>query len=202
MSLISWIYCRLTEQVDQHIGTILDGLNESGLEDNTLIIFVSDHGNMDASHRLSSKGLMYGESVGVPFTMTYKGVIPAGGTDCTHLISTGLDILPTLCDYAGIEAPAHLLGRSARPLAEGRPVDAWRSYVAAENHWSRMIRSQRFKYCAYDSEDHQESLVDMESDPGEMRNLVDDSKFQDILFAHRNLLSEWTRVSSDEDWGG
>lgn len=194
-----WIYHRLTEQVDGHIGTILDGLKEAGLEDNTLIIFASDHGNMDASHRLASKGLFYEESVGVPLILKYKGCIPAGRSDQNHLISTGLDILPTLCDYAGVDKPAHLLGESLRPLAEGKRVENWRSYVASENHYTRMIRSDRYKYCAYDSSDSKESLVDMENDPGEMRNLVDDPKHQDILVEHRRLLADWSKTSNDKD---
>ncbi len=49
-----WMYCRLTEEVDEHIGRILDGLKEAGLEDSTLVIFTSDHGDMDASHKLPS----------------------------------------------------------------------------------------------------------------------------------------------------
>lgn len=194
-----WIYCRLTEQVDKHIGMILDGLKDAGLEDNTLIVFTSDHGNMDASHRLASKGLLYEESVGVPFIIKYKGVIGADRTDKKHLVSTGLDILPTVCDYAGVTQPAHLLGKSLRPLTEGKPVGKWRSYVASENTWSRMIRSQRFKYCAYESAESKESLVDMENDPGEMRNLLDDPKFQDVLVEHRRLLTEWIKLSDDKD---
>ena len=71
-----WIYCRLTERVDAHIGRILDAVRDAGLEETTLILFTSDHGNMDASHRLASKGLFYDESVRVPFLMKYKGVIP------------------------------------------------------------------------------------------------------------------------------
>ena len=194
-----WIYCRLTEQVDHHIGIILDGLKTHGLEDNTLIIFVSDHGNMDASHRLSSKGLLYEESVGVPFIMKYKGVIPSQKTDALHLISTGLDILPTLCDYAEVDVPAHFLGKSVRSLAEGKSVDTWRSYVAAENHWSRMIQSQTFKYCVYASDAYQASLVDTQNDPGEMRNLIHDPKFEDVLVEHREFLAEWIHLSKDED---
>jgi len=84
-----WMYHRLTEQVDKNIGRILDGLKEAGLEDDTLIVFTSDHGNMDASHKLASKGIFYEESVGVPFIMKYKGNIPSGTSDKTHLISTG-----------------------------------------------------------------------------------------------------------------
>ncbi len=194
-----WIYHRLTERVDGEIGRILNGLRKAGLEDNTLIIFTSDHGNMDASHRLASKGMFYEESVGVPFILKYKGSIPAGQTDRKHLVSTGLDILPTICDYAGIDIPEHLLGRSLRPVAEDETVDDWRTYVASENHYTRMIRSQRYMYCAFDDPDSKESLVDMENDPGEMRNLVDAPKFQEVLAEHRRLLADWSKISGDND---
>jgi choline-sulfatase len=145
-----WIYHRLTEKVDRHIGDMLEGLQQAGLEEDTVVIFTSDHGNMDASHRLASKGVFYEESVGVPLILKHLGGVPGGRTDQAHLVSSGLDILPTICDYAGIEQPDHLLGVSLRPLAEDRRVDDWRTYVASENHWTRMIRSQQYKYCAYD----------------------------------------------------
>jgi len=193
-----WIYHRLTEQVDRNISRILEGLKEAGLEDNTLIIFTSDHGNMDASHKLASKGIFYEESVGVPLLMKYKGHIPPGRVDNTHLVSSGLDILPTVCDYAGTKIPGHLLGRSLRPLAEGQPVKKWRSYVASENGNTRMIRTRRFKYCVF-LKTREESLVDLENDPGEMRNVVDNPKFRDVLAEHRKFLENWSKLSRDED---
>jgi len=194
-----WIYHRLTEKVDKNISKILDGLKEAGLAKNTVVIFTSDHGNMDASHRLASKGLFYEESVGVPLILKYPGGIPGGRTDQRHLVSTGLDILPTICDYAGVKQPKHLLGMSLRPLAEGKRFVNWRTYVSSENHYTRMIRSQRFKYCSYDDAGSKESLVDMENDPGEMRNLVDDPKFQKVLSEHRRLLADWSKLSGDKD---
>ena len=194
-----WIYHRLIEKVDRHIGDMLEGLQQTGLEEDTVVIFTSDHGNMDASHRLASKGVFYEESVGVPLILKHLGGVPGGRTDQAHLVSSGLDILPTICDYAGIEQPDHLLGVSLRPLVEDRRVDDWRTYVASENHWTRMIRSQQYKYCAYDHACGNESLVDMENDPGEMQNLVDDPKFQDVLTEHRRLLADWSNLSQDND---
>ena len=64
-----WIYRRLTEKVDGQIGRILDGVKEAGLEDRTLIVFTSDHGQMDGSHRLAAKGLFFEESVTVPLVV-------------------------------------------------------------------------------------------------------------------------------------
>ena len=192
-----WIYCRLTEQVDQHIGRILDALKESEQEEETMVLFTSDHGNMDASHRLASKGLFYEESVRVPFLLKYTGVIPAGKTDDEHLVSTGLDILPTLCDYAGIAPPKTLLGRSLRPIAEGKPVDDWRPYVVSENAWGRMIRGERFKYCVYDSGTIRESLVDLKADPGEMKNLATLPEYRETLLDHRRYFGQWIKESGD-----
>jgi choline-sulfatase len=193
-----WIYNRLTEQVDKQIGKILDGLKEAGLEDNTLIIFTSDHGDMDASHRLASKSMLYEESVGVPFILKYKGVIPSGRVDKKHLVSTGLDILPTICDYVGAKIPDHLLGKSLRPLAESCTDKEWRTYVASENGWSRMIRSRKFKYIVDDSDGNNETLIDMENDPGEMKNLATDTNFRKIVEEHREYLKEWNKVSDDK----
>ena len=131
--------------------------------------------------------------------ITLESIPASGKTDRRHLVSTGLDILPTLCDYAGLEKPKHLLGQSLRPPAEAGRVESWRTYVASENGWSRMIRSRKFKYCAYEAPAGGESLVDMESDPGEMNNLVDEAQFQDVLAEHRGLLADWIRISDDKE---
>jgi len=195
-----YIYHRLTERVDGEIGQILDGLKEAGLEDNTLIIFTSDHGNMDASHRLASKSFPYEESVGIPFIMKYEGHIPAGQVDNEHLVSAGLDILPTLCAYAGVEIPEHLIGKSLRPIAEGKPVTNWREYVVSEDAKWRMLRTDAYKYISFSDPTSKESLVNMTTDPGEMRNLVDNPEYKEVLCGHRKLLAEWSESSDDQDY--
>jgi len=103
-----WAYARLTERVDGQIGQVLTALREAGLEDNTLVVFTSDHGDMDASHRLEHKSVLYEESARVPMLISWKGVTKAGAVDRTHLVSTGLDLIPTLCDFAGVPSPAAL----------------------------------------------------------------------------------------------
>ncbi len=193
-----WIYCRLTEQVDRHIGRILDALKRNGLEEKTLVIFTSDHGDMDACHRLASKGRFYEQSVRVPLLMRYKGQIIRSKVD-DHLVSSGLDILPTLCSYAGVAVPKSLLGKSLRPIAEGKPVETWREYVVTENHTGRMLRSRRFKYCVYRDGKLRESLIDMRNDAGEMKNLVNMKKYTTTLFKHRRYLQQWIALSGDTD---
>jgi arylsulfatase A-like enzyme len=194
-----WIYCRLTERVDAQIGQLLDGLKKHGLEENTLVIFTSDHGDMDGSHRLASKNVFYENSAGVPFIMQYKGVIPAGVVDDKSLISNGLDVLPTLCDYAGVPTPAHLLGRTIRLLAEGLPDNARRPYIVAENSTGRMLRTARYKYCVYGSGNIRESLVNLQKDPGEMRNLAAIPEHREVLNQHRKYLQQWIAESNDAE---
>ncbi|MHC4623064.1 MAG: sulfatase family protein [Planctomycetota bacterium] len=192
-----WAYCRLTEMVDKEIGVVLDALREAGLEDKTLIVFTSDHGDMDAAHKTEHKSVLYEESVRVPFIMSYKGVIPRGVVDERHLVSNGLDLLPTLCDYAGIRIPEGLRGLSLRPLAEGKRAPAWRDYVVSESQNGRMLRADRFKYCVYDSGRGREQLIDLENDRGEMKNLAEHAKFKDVLDKHRQLLQEWVKKNND-----
>jgi arylsulfatase A-like enzyme len=192
-----WIYCRLTEQVDRHIGRILDAIRRNGLDDETLVIFTSDHGDMDACHRLASKGRFYEQSVRVPLLMRYNGKI-VNQVD-TNLVSSGLDLLPTVCDYAGLEVPQGLLGRSLRPLAESENVDDWRDYIVTENHTGRMLRSVNFKYCVYRDGELRESLVDMRGDPGEMKNLAAVPEHVNTLHEHRRYLNQWIKTSGDKD---
>lgn len=185
-----WMYRRLTEEADGQIARILDGLKESGLEDNTTVLFVSDHGDMDASHQLASKGVMYDESVRVPLLIRHPGRVAAGRVD-ERLVSTSLDVLPSLCHFAGIDPPSNLLGL---PLTSDT---ATHRYIVAENVWSRMVRTERYKYCVYTEGEPRESLVDMKLDRGETRNLASSPEYADEINRHRAHLREWTERSGD-----
>lgn len=167
-----WVYARLTEEVDFQIGRILAALRATGLEKETVVIFTSDHGNMHANHRLSSKFSFYRESVGVPFVLSWPGVIRGGEVDTDSLVNIGLDILPTCCDYAGIEAPHWLRGRSLRPVAEHKHGRFEPAYVMSENRSGTMIQTAAWKYVKYASGEPSELLIDLENDPGEMGNLA------------------------------
>jgi arylsulfatase A-like enzyme len=182
-----WAYCRLTERVDREIGQVLQALHEASLEDRTVVVLSSDHG----AHRLEHKSTFYEEAARVPFLVSFKGVTKPGLVDRTHVVSSGLDLIPTLCDFAGIALPSGLPGRSVRALAEGREPDAWRDYVVSETHFGRMVCSGRYKYCVYESGERRESLVDLEVDPGEMKNLAADPAYASVLHQHRAYMREW-----------
>ena len=192
-----WLYCRLTEMVDTEIQTVLDALRDAGLEDNTLVVFTSDHGDMDSAHKMEHKSVLYEEAVRVPFLMSYKGVIPVGKVDDTHLVSNGLDLLPTLCDYAGIRTPDGLHGSSLRRLAEGITPRKWRDFVVCESQNGRSLRTGRFKYAVYDSGENREQLTDLQNDPGEMNNLAGRADYAKVLNEHRRLLRQWVERTGD-----
>ena len=183
-----WAYARLTECVDTEIGVVLTALRETGLDANTLVVFVSDHGDMDASHRLEHKSVLYDEATRVPLIVSWKGVTKPGLVDREHLISAGQDLIPTLCDFANVPVPSALKGRSVRALAEGRTPSTWREAQVVENGDSRMVRSARYKYIVYASGARREMLVDMKSDPGEMNNLAQDPATSYVLKEHRQIL--------------
>ncbi len=186
-----YIYYRQVEVVDAQIGRLLDALESSGERDNTLVVFTSDHGEGGGRHGHVQKWYPYEEAVKVPLLVAWPGRIAAGVRDAEHLVS-GLDVFSTFCDYAGIEPPPGVLGRSLRPLLEQRPT-VWREFVAAEMQYvGRMVRTERFKYVRYRG-DPVEQLFDMQADPWEMKNLYRDSAYADTLQAHRNLLDAWEK---------
>jgi choline-sulfatase len=187
-----WAYCRLTEFVDGKIQTILDAIKQSGAEEDTLVIFSSDHGDNDASHRLEHKTTFYEESANIPFAAMWKGQIPAGQVDDTHLVSNGLDLLPTVCDYAGIKGVADPRGKSLRPLFEGKNIK-WRDTLGVENEIGRMVVSKdKLKYIRYDAAGKEERLLDLKKDPHETTYFTDDPNYASKLAKlSKSFEKEW-----------
>jgi arylsulfatase A-like enzyme len=192
-------YYRLVERVDDALDRILSALDDAGVRDDTLVVFTSDHGDMNAAHELNQKWALYDESARVPLIVD----APDGrsGVVDSHLVSTGLDLLPTLCDYAGATPPDDLHGRSLLPLVEDGHVDDWRDAVVAESHMydlnARMVRTDQYKYAVYGRGRYREQLFDMEADPGEMVNLATDADYADVLDDHRERLLEWCVATGD-----
>lgn len=185
-----WAYARLTEMVDAQIQLILDAIKESGKEENTLIIFSSDHGDNDASHKLEHKTILYEESANIPFAAMWKGHIPAGQVNNKNLVSNGLDLLPTVCDYAGIKAQADPRGRSLKPLFEGKNVQ-WRKTLAVEGEISRMVVSEEgYKYVRYDAVGNEERLMDLNKDPYEKTHFTNKESHQSVLAKLRKAFDE------------
>lgn len=185
-----WAYARLTEQVDAQIQTVLNALIETNQLENTVLIFSSDHGEMNSAHRMEHKTALYEESAGIPFMVMWKGHIKGGRVDSTHLISNGLDLLPTVCDYAGIKGVADPRGMSVRPLLEETKTK-WRKSLGVETEIGRMVVTEdKLKYIKYDAVGIEEQLIDLKSDPYEMTHVTNNKKFKTGLRIARKAYNE------------
>jgi len=188
-----WSYNRHIEQVDGEIGRVLDALRMKDLDRNTLVIFTSDHGEGLGHHQMVRKSTPYDEAARVPMVVSMPGTVKRGAGDGTHLVS-GVDIVPTICDYAGVDAPAGMRGLSMRPLLEGQQTK-WRSHIVVEhnNDTGRSIVSERYKYALYRGDDT-EMLFDLEKDPLETNNLTFDRRHKEAVRQHREMLCKWEKA--------
>jgi choline-sulfatase len=115
--------------------------------------------------------------------------------DREHLVSAGLDLIPTLCDFAGIQVPSELKGKSVRKLAEGSSVNEWRKTLVVENEKLRVLHMGRSKYAAYAKGEKREQYMDLEKDSGEMKNFAADPAYKPQVEEGRKLLKEWYKVN-------
>ena len=185
-----WAYCRLTEMVDAQIQELLDALKQSGQEENTLVILSSDHGDNDAAHRMEHKTVLDEESANIPFVAMWKGHIPAGQVNTHSLISNGLDLLPTICDFAGVKAQTDPRGRSIKPLFEGKEIE-WRKTLGVETEIGRMVVSDDgYKYIRYDAVGIEERLMDLKKDPYEKTHFTWKKSHSEPLMRLRKAFKE------------
>lgn len=132
-------------RMDGQIGRFVDVLEERGLREHTLVIFLSDNGMPFPG----AKGTVYDEGIRTPLIFTWPGRIEAG-TTYGGLVSV-VDLAPTILEIAGMETPTEMQGSSIAPILEDRDVEG-RTYVFSERNWHncdehiRGVRSERFKF--------------------------------------------------------
>ncbi len=193
-------YAHMVTQVDRAVGQVLRALEEGGWKENTLVIFTSDHGEGVAAHRWATKLSLYEESAAVPLVLSYPGHIKPG---VSNALASGLDLMPTICDFAGAKHPERP-GISLRPALDGKE-DAEGRFVVCElaadkdrpEIQGRMLRTKRYKYCAYAPGSPSEQLFDLQEDPGETKNLAADPHHAKTLQQHRKMLADWGKKTGD-----
>jgi len=185
-----WAYARLTERADGQIQVLLDALRSGPAGDNTVVIFTSDHGDHDSSHRLEHKTFPYEEAAGIPLIIAGPDGCP-GTVYESNMVSNGLDLFPTICDYAGVEVPPHIRGRSLRPLVEGKEWDAPRQVLPIEAEIGNAVVSRKHKYLRCFQGERPEQLYDLENDPHETRNAAGDADQEEALAKHRGYFAQY-----------
>jgi len=205
-------YREKVKLVDTEIGIFLETLKKEGLTENTLIVFTSDHGDMDSAHHLAYKGpMMYEELSRVPLIISYPGYIPA--RESRSQLVQNVDILPTLAEIAGIKLPHVPDGKSLMGILRDKNSGG-RDYVVTEfyGRWEcatpiRSIRTRDWKYNLYKK--YGEELYNLQTDPIEVHNLANDETFKEKKEELHNKLQEWMKETDDyfnlmrvTDWSG
>jgi arylsulfatase A-like enzyme len=165
-------YARLTEMVDKEIGVVLDGLTDADLWRDTIVIFTSDHGELQGSHRLEQKIIPYREAIEVPLIIVDPSAL-SNVVNETHLVSNGLDLFPTIASYAGAYIPPFLEGYSLRPLVNGYE-NPWRPTLHIESLIASTTIGDKWIYSLYNEGENREQLYDLVNDPGQKRNALPD----------------------------
>lgn len=216
-------YYAAISQIDDEIGKTLAHLRTLGLENNTIVIFASDHGDLMHEHGIIDKNVFFDPAVHVPFMIRWPDVInPRRYYDLTE----STDVLATLFELCGLVPPARQQGRSfARYITGGALGSDYspREYVFAENiipevitgkRWdyryekgkgvggirhpdAKMIRSKGWKYNYYPGSG--EELYDLIRDAGENINRADDSACAGIKAQMKSALLDWTITADEAD---
>ncbi len=194
--------------LDRGVGQILRRLEETGLRENTLIVFAGDNGMNMGHHGIWGKGNgtfplnMYDTSVKVPFLMDWPGHIPQGRVD-DHLLSH-YDFFPTLLDLLELNDPAlaDLPGRSFAPLLRDQPFNERQAVVVFDEYGPvRMIRSRTYKYVhRFPYGPHE--FYDLAQDPDERKNRIADPAYQQLVFEMKAELDRFFLHYADPDLDG
>ncbi|NGF55920.1 sulfatase-like hydrolase/transferase [Parapedobacter sp. SGR-10] len=185
-----YAYCRFVEEFDKELGLLLDGLEASGMAENTCIIFTSDHGESLGSHQMAGKGLFFDEVCHVPFVVIHPD-LEGGRIDSVNLISNGLDIIPTIFELAGVDKDPGLEGQSIVPLLYRTNARMDRKAVPIEFSTGLGIVTNDFYYgIYYNGKDNNEQLYDMRKRPLQMVNDALDPSYTEHLKQHRKQFKE------------
>lgn len=169
---------------DDNVGRVLQYLDESGLAENTIVVYTSDHGFFLGDHGLFDKRFMYEQSIRVPWIVRYPGRTKAGSVSKDWIVN--IDNAPTIADMAGLPVPGDMQGKSALPLLDGKAPAGWQTsmyyhyYEFAPPVWvfpHYGIRTERYKLISYYTVNEWE-LFDLEKDADEMESLMEWSGYK------------------------
>ena len=212
---IAAIYYGLVSEVDHQLGRLMHMLKESGEWQNTVIVFTSDHGEQLGDHGLLGKYGFYDQSYHIPLIVRVPGNEDRHGYTVDRF-TEAVDIFPTLLQLAGAEVPVHLDGLSLTPWLCGTPVEKWRDAVhweydfrdvaglGAEHYFNlpsqfcnmSVHRDQDYKYVHFAG--LEPLLFDLQSDPQENINLVNDPAKLGVRVDYAERLLRWRASHLDQ----
>jgi arylsulfatase A-like enzyme len=207
-------YFALISEVDHHVGRLLDFLGETGQAGRTLVVFTADHGELLGDHHRWGKRGWQDAAFHVPLVICDPRC-PGGRGRIVEAFTEAVDVMPTILDRLGLEAPAAVDGRSLTAFLEGRTPERWRR----EAHWGydfrdvrdfelesilgltpdqcslTVIRAERYKYVHFTA--LPPLLFDMAADPGEARDLSADPVHREIRLDLVHKMLSWRLLHED-----
>jgi uncharacterized sulfatase len=171
--------------MDAQVGKVMDKLKELNLDKNTIVVFIGDNGFLLGDHGWG-KPTLYEGNVRVPMIVSAPGFGKPGSS--TSQLVEFVDIYPTLAELCGLSSPDNLDGTSFVPVIKD-PDCAWKEVVFSCTNTQRMVRTQTYKYTIVYG-NGEEQLFNVEDDPSELKNLVNDSSKKNILELHRKILAD------------
>ena len=218
-------YYGMTRFVDDGVGQIMGALDRLGLRENTIVVFCADHGDFMGEHRMTCKGgVFYDCLTHVPLIVSWPGHIPAGVRDASMV--NLVDIVPTLLELQGIDAPRSMHGQGLPSISDAAPRDAafseygaggpaftmadleqlpkpyGRRALMASLQWReaegrrKMVRTREWKY-VHDAMGDEDELYDLVNDPWELVNVVGDPGHRDVIADMQRRLADWSITTED-----
>lgn len=211
--LALWKYQRYMNQylatvtaVDESVGRVLDWLERTGLDENTIVVYTSDQGFYLGEHGWFDKRFMYEESLRTPLVMQYPGHI-APGTRVTAPVQN-VDYAPTFLDFAGLPERGAIQGRSLRDVVDGEAPADWRKDIyyhyyeypgfhSVRAHYG--VRTDRYKLIRFYGDINAWEFYDLHTDPNEMHNRIGDPAVQGTIAQLKRKLEELRAKYKDSD---
>ncbi len=190
------VYYAMVANLDDNIGRLMDAIQRMGLDENSILVFTSDHGELFGAHGRRAKNIFYEEAVRVPFFLRYAAGGLTGGT--SDLCLNTVDLMPTLLSMMGLPCPqeaegfdcsGRLLGTSAAEPDGALMMGTGATAAWEDGHEWRAFRTKQYTYAVYRA-DGKEFLFDNRSDPLQQHNLAGEPAFRETARALRQKMQE------------
>ena len=200
-------YMKTVKSLDDNVGRVLDYLKDNGLLDNTLVVYTSDQGFYMGEHGWFDKRFMYEESMRTPLIMRLPKEFDRKG-DITEMVQN-IDYAPTFLELAGVKVPDDIQGVSLLPLLKGEKPADWRRslyyhfYEYPAEHMVKRhygVRTDRYKLIHFYNDIDAWELYDLEKDPAEMHNVINDSAYGEVLADMQAELKKLQILYNDTDF--
>ena len=197
-------YLACVKSVDDNIGRVLEYLDKNGLADNTIIVLTSDQGFYLGDHGFFDKRFIYEESLRMPFMVKYPKLVKAGSVN--QDIISNIDFAPTLLELAGIKTSQKMQGKSFATILEGKTPKNWQKgmyyHYYEFPYWHHVqphygIRTQKYTLAHFYYNIDVWELYDLEKDPYEIHNIINDPQYATIVSNLKTQLKELMKKYED-----